>query len=87
MLARASRTDVPVGAGGAAGAEGAGVVEALPRTEPRAFVGGLPGGVVDSSTTSHMLDYMLQISHLGGRTPEKRTLWWCAELFSERLEH
>lgn len=59
MLARASRTDVPVGAGGAAGAEGAGVAEALPRTEPRVFVGGLPGGVVDSSITSHMLDYML----------------------------
>lgn len=56
MLARASRTDVPVGAGGAVGAEGAGVAEALPRTEPRAFVGGLPGGVVDSSITS-TLDY------------------------------
>jgi hypothetical protein len=59
MLARASRIVVPLGAGGAAGAEGAGVAEALPRAEPKALAGGLPGGVVDSSITSHGLDYML----------------------------
>jgi hypothetical protein len=97
MLARASRIDVPLAAGGAASAEGAGVAEALPRAEPRAFAGGLPGGVVDSSIISHVLDYMLIPDNealcmsvkrqTGCYFRGKRTLRWCIELFFERLEH
>jgi hypothetical protein len=56
MLAKASRIDVPLGAGGAEVVAGA---EALPCCEPSTLGGGLPGGVVESSVTSHGLDYKL----------------------------
>lgn len=93
ILARASRMEEPLGAGGAGAAGGA---VGWPWNEASTLGGGLPGGVVDSSAASQWLDGISSQAAQQQRqgadpdvlpSEEQRTLWWCIELFLERLNH